>query len=433
MTDKKSNKRLTLIKGGDTRTYVSEEDIFNDRIHGTMKSRLQPRLIDLFCGAGGLTTGFSPLMGHDFQSVWANDFNEYATKTYNANFGNHCIVGDIVDLLQDPSIEIPQADIVIGGPPCQGFSLLNKNRDGDPRKQLWRPYMEVVRRSGAEIFVMENVPQLLGTSEHAEIIEMAHEMKFTVRWARLCAADYGVPQVRWRLVIVGCKFADPAVVFPPKRTNVPPPNQRRAFSEEDVPLINGAKPYRNVRDAIADLLPPRGTEVRDVAPPYDLHFGRNPTAMSVKRYKAIPEEGMNRFDLQQRALHLTPACWIRKKSGGTDLFGRLWWDKPSVTIRTEFFKPEKGRYLHPVQHRPITHREAARLQSFPDAFKFQGSKTEIAKQIGNAVPCALAARVADSVYALLLSKETVKCQTSSRKNSAAKSCPESRGKIASQN
>jgi len=132
-----------------------------------------------------------------------------------------------------------------------------------------------------------------------------------------------------------------------------------------------------------------------------LHFGRTPTPMSVKRYKAIPKAGMNRFDLQKRAPELTPKCWIRKKSGGTDLFGRLWWDKPAVTMRTEFYKPEKGRYLHPEQHRPITHREAARFQSFPDSFIFSGTKIEIAKQIGNAVPPLLAARIADIVYVLL--------------------------------
>jgi DNA (cytosine-5)-methyltransferase 1 len=167
--------------------------------------------------------------------------------------------------------------------------------------------------------------------------------------------------------------------------------------------------------------------VRDLDGPLDIHFGRTPTAISLKRYHAIPEEGMNRFDLQARAPEITPACWIRKKSGGTDLFGRLWWDKPSVTIRTEFFKPEKGRYLHPSQHRPITHREAARIQTFPDHFKFTGSKIEIAKQIGNAVPSLLAARIADSVFAMLMCKEG-KCLTSSRKSGAVKSCRKSPGK-----
>jgi DNA (cytosine-5)-methyltransferase 1 len=114
---------------------------------------------------------------------------------------------------------------------------------------------------------------------------------------------------------------------------------------------------------------------------------------------------MNRFDLQKIAPEITPQCWIRKTSGGTDLFGRLWWNRPAFTIRTEFFKPEKGRYLHPVQHRPITHREAARLQGFPDTFKFIGTKVDIAKQIGNAVPPPLAARIADVVCALLESNK----------------------------
>jgi DNA (cytosine-5)-methyltransferase 1 len=88
-----------------------------------------------------------------------------------------------------------------------------------------------------------------------------------------------------------------------------------------------------------------------------------------------------------------PECWKRKTKGGTDLFGRLWWDRPSVTIRTEFYKPEKGRYLHPEENRPITHREAARLQGFDDKFQFMGSKIEVGIQIGNAVPPPLAYRI----------------------------------------
>jgi DNA (cytosine-5)-methyltransferase 1 len=156
-----------------------------------------------------------------------------------------------------------------------------------------------------------------------------------------------------------------------------------------------------VRDAIGELPAPVGTEPTDEAPPLNLHFGRRPTETIVMRYKTVPAGG-NRFDLQEKRPDITPQCWLDKPTGGTDLFGRLWWDRPSVTIRTEFYKPEKGRYLHPDQHRPITHREAARLQSFPDQFKFIGSKTEIARQIGNAVPPALAARVADSVLAMWL-------------------------------
>ncbi|MDZ4688711.1 MAG: DNA cytosine methyltransferase [Planctomycetaceae bacterium] len=96
-----------------------------------------------------------------------------------------------------------------------------------------------------------------------------------------------------------------------------------------------------------------------------------------------------------------PECWKRKTKGGTDLFGRLWWDRPSVTIRTEFYKPEKGRYLHPVAHRPITHLEASLLQSFPEDFKFCGSKINVGIQIGNAVPPVFALAIAHHVAEMI--------------------------------
>jgi len=125
----------------------------------------------------------------------------------------------------------------------------------------------------------------------------------------------------------------------------------------------------------------------------DLHFGRAPRPESLERYRVVPAGG-NRFDLQRARPDITPRCWVEKPSGSTDIFGRLWWDRPSVTIRTEFFKPEKGRYLHPVAHRPITHFEACRLQGFDDDFRWRGSKISIARQIGNAVPIALAEALA---------------------------------------
>ena len=121
--------------------------------------------------------------------------------------------------------------------------------------------------------------------------------------------------------------------------------------------------------------------------------------MSIERYKTIPAEGEGRFDLAARRPDITPACWLRKKSGSTDVFGRLWWDRPAFTIRTEFFKPEKGRYLHPSEHRPITVREAARCMSFPDEFVFPDTQamTAVAKQIGNAVPPLLAQTIGKAV------------------------------------
>lgn len=401
-----NRKRKKLVRYG---TSLDSESVYRMREKELLARNgiKRYRVIDLFAGAGGMTLGFTESLGHIFTPVWSNDFNPYAARTYSVNFGLHCTTDDILEIVDKRISEIPKADVVIGGPPCQGFSLLNKQRNGDPRKQLWRPFLQIVEHAEAEIFVMENVPQLLGSAEHEQINEVAHDMGFKMAFAKLCAADYGVPQTRWRAFIIGCKFAHPGLFFPPKKTHRRPDDivTGLLFSDDFDSYVSRPKPWRTVRDAIADLPPPEGTEIRKELHPLDLHFGRTPTPLSLKRYQAVSKEGMNRFDLQRIAPDLTPACWIRKKHGGTDLFGRLWWDRPAFTIRTEFFKPEKGRYLHPCQHRPITHREAARLQSFPDSFIFTGSKIEIAKQIGNAVPPLLAARIADCVLVMLMSKE----------------------------
>ncbi|WP_426447294.1 DNA cytosine methyltransferase [Siccibacter colletis] len=350
------------------------------------------KVIDLFCGAGGLSCGFMKNEnGNYFESVLALDNDEAAIRTYNANFGEHGIVANIEEWIAENSI--PKADIVIGGPPCQGFSLLNKNREGDYRRALWEPYMDIIERSSASIFVMENVPGLLSSDEFQDIRERAEGMGFLLlNPSVLNTADYGTPQTRKRAIAIGIKngrfLLDNIPAFPP------------APSHQNPHKVGTLPAWLTVRDFIGDLPEPVGTEVRDIPPPLDLHFGRNPTALSQERYRAVPVGG-NRFDLQKNRPDITPACWIKKTSGGTDLFGRLWWDRPSVTIRTEFFKPEKGRYLHPEEHRPITHREAARLMSFPDNFIFLGTKTEIARQIGNAVPPAFAQKIASYVLNLM--------------------------------
>src|SRR3989338_5319195 len=219
-------KSFCRLSSSEYEIQADDEAIYTDRNKGLLvrETPIQYRLIDLFSGAGGLTLGFTKTFGQVFTPVWANDFNEYAAKTYNANFGNHCIVGDILEIVKKKINEIPKADVVIGGPPCQGFSLLNKNRRNDLRKQLWRPYLNVVAHCGAEIFVMENVPQLLGSQEFEEIAAKARSLGFKLAAGKLCAADYGVPQTRWRAFIIGCKFTDPKLFFPPKKTHQKPAN-----------------------------------------------------------------------------------------------------------------------------------------------------------------------------------------------------------------
>ncbi|MBQ0720683.1 MAG: DNA cytosine methyltransferase [Gammaproteobacteria bacterium] len=361
------------------------------------------RVVDLFCGAGGMTLGFvDDRYCGDFKSIFAIDNNIDAVNTYNKNFSenNHCVNGSVEDWLD--SGKVPKADVVIGGPPCQGFSLLNKKRIGDARRELWEPYMDIVEQSGATVFVMENVPGLLKSPEYLDISKRAHALGFEMLDPTvLNMADYGVPQTRKRAIVIGVKTADflskANFKFPPS------PTHRGPTVNSNLPL------WRSVKEYIGELpRRPKGVEIRSSdPPPLDLHFGRNPTDISKERYKTVPPGG-NRFDLQRKRPDITPQCWINKKSGGTDLFGRLWWDRPSVTIRTEFYKPEKGRYLHPSANRPITHREAARLMSFPDDFCFTGSKIEIARQIGNAVPPIFAGKIAEYISEVLSYRKKIK-------------------------
>jgi DNA (cytosine-5)-methyltransferase 1 len=327
-------------------------------------------LIDLFAGCGGLTRGF--LDSREYRSIFAVEWDADAAETYRRNFGDHVFAGPIerVD-------HFPAADVIVGGPPCQGFSPLNMRGVGLDRRTLWREYLRALDQAEPDAFVMENVPELLRSAEYDAFRGAADSLGFEIADGVLNAADFGVPQTRKRAIVIGSRLGLP---------DLPTPTHHRP---EAVPP--GGLRWRTVRDAIADLpAKPSGK---------DWHNPRNPKPMSLERYKTIPREGESRFELAERRPDITPACWLRKKTGSTDVFGRLWWDRPAYTIRTEFYKPEKGRYLHPKQHRPLTVREAARCMSFPDDFILpeDQSMTSIAKQIGNAVPPTLAQRIAETL------------------------------------
>ena len=302
---------------------TTDESIYYQRLSDGIPYQPSFRLIDLFCGAGGFSLGFSPLFGHHFQHVWMNDIEPAAVKTYRCNFESTGGHEDILKVAEHPE-DIPTADVVIGGPPCQGFSLLNKNRENDPRKQLWRPFMEIVRISHASVFVMENVPQLLGSEEYNRIKTLAQDRGFLVTSAKLCAADYGVPQTRWRAFIIGCNFEDPKQFFPPRKTHFDPAKGNPKSNLFDDEYIEKPAPWRTVHDVISDLPGPLPSYCAEMSPPLDLHFGRNPTPLSQKRYRVVCKEGMNRFDLQRLAPELTPSCWIKKPAAArisSDAYG----------------------------------------------------------------------------------------------------------------
>jgi DNA (cytosine-5)-methyltransferase 1 len=336
------------------------------------------RVIDLFAGCGGMTLGFQEA---GFRPVFAVEVDEDAADTYELNFGRHVARDDAGGPLRIEDVaSFPAADVVIGGPPCQGFSPLNMRAVGLSRRSLWREYLRALADADPSVFVMENVPELLRSAEYKHFKQAAEDdLRFRVEGRILNAADYGVGQTRRRAIVIGSRVG-----------SVPWPDQTH-WPAGEVPI--GGKRWRTFRDAVHGLpLQPTGEH---------WHNPRTPRPESVERYEAIPAEGEGRFELAARRPDITPACWLRKKSGSTDVFGRLWWDRPAFTIRTEFYKPEKGRYLHPSEHRPITVREAARCMSFPDSFKFpspdQQSMTSVARQIGNAVPPAMARRVAETI------------------------------------
>lgn len=332
------------------------------------------KVIDLFAGAGGMTLGF---VRQGFDPILAIEKEPDFAQTYAANFGAHVIVQDIADIVDAGGVQL-KADVVIGGPPCQGFSNLTGNKANDPRRSLWRFYMDVVVSSDCKVFVVENVPNLLTSVEGQAIIKHAKNLGFHVTSGKLLASEFGVPQNRRRAIIIGSKLGP---------VDLPKPNGNKMTVKQ---AFKGIPLKAKFTDAMKQ--PSQGK---------DLHVARNPTQISMQRYMLIPEGG-NRFDLERLAPELTPGCWLRKREGGTDLFGRLEWNGPArCTIRCEFFKPEKGRYLHPSEHRPITHWEAARLQTFPDDFKWYGTKTRIAAQIGNAVPPVFAEALAKHVRAHL--------------------------------
>lgn len=328
------------------------------------------RIMDLFAGGGGFSLGFRQA---GFSPVWACESDTAAAETYYVNFGLRP-AGDITAIN-----EFPSADVVTAGLPCQGFSTIGLREKHDPRNQLYEHLTRAVKGSGAMITVVENVPPFLKSDQAAALIKWMEGEGFLVAAGILSCEQFGIPQRRRRAFIVGDKRGPPAL---------PQPNGKAA----------------TLRTALRDIplyAPPGKPEKRTsggVAGPYyiaEMHRTIRPSRKSLARYRHIPPGG-GRGDIPEELL---PPCWAAKPNGARDVMGRLEWDKPSNTIRTVFYKPETGRHLHPSQPRPITHWEAARLQTFPDDFLWCGTKPSIAAQIGNAVPPEMARILAEGLTA----------------------------------
>ncbi len=397
--------------------------------------------IDLFAGAGGLSEGAylanDLLQKSDFSVLWANDIDKRCGETFLFNHPDSSFrLGDIREVCEhECERELGQGvDLIMGGPPCQGFSLvgtrLGTSKDlgrfiDDPRNNLYKEFVRFVDKFNPKFFIMENVPGLFSYKKGLikdQIIEDFSGVGYHVKVRILNAVNYGVPQYRERVFFIGNRLGIKERVHPtpthwPAQFN----GSMRDFLHTNMDLFDlkgpeflfydsekmegirsSLKPYVTFNEAISDLpkIPHRGgaEEMEYATPPqndYQIfmrrksnlvhnHTTRFQNELDLKRYKALREGGI--------AGELPAELQPHFKNGQfKDKYRKLYSDRPSYTIVAHLYK-DGNAFVHPdnSQNRSLSPREAARLQSFPDDFVFMGSRTDQFKQIGNAVPPLLA-------------------------------------------
>lgn len=320
----------------------------------------RPTCIDIFSGAGLFSSAF---MQAGFKLKLAVELDAIAAATYCRNVGDHVLVADVCK-----ASPTGNCDVLIAGPPCQGFSTLNRSRVDDPRKRLSYQVLRWSRVLRPKVIVIENVPGFLESYQWRRIARELRRDGFHVESFVLDAFDYGCPQYRRRSFTIANSFC----------VEVTPPRRRQHI--------------RTVREAWAELSETPNNE--------NHHYAPTPSDVAMARMQVIPPGGDKR-DVMQKAPQLTPPSWWRLNCEVTDAWGRMEWDKPCNTLRTALQNASKGRYIHPEQHRVISLREAARLHSIPDSWTFEGLPTQIARQIGNSVPPVLGRAIARTVLRIL--------------------------------
>jgi DNA (cytosine-5)-methyltransferase 1 len=329
--------------------------------------------IDSFSGAGGLSLGLSKA---GFEILFSFDIDELSIKTQKANtkyFNHEAVCADITQLnskqlMKKLGIKRGQLTLFAGGPPCQGFSIQRIGEDNDDRNNLVFEYMKKVIDFLPKFFLMENVPGIAGKRGKKileEALMLAEQNGYFIHRKILDAQDYGVPQRRKRLIVIGERMINGKLKF-------------------EFPKTNTKKV--TVRDVISKLpKPPNdGTEHREIS----LHRSDKLSKINLERIKFL-KPGQGREFLPEKLLadcHKIDS----KVIGHRNVYGRMYWDDVAPTITARFDSFTRGLFGHPEQHRSISLREGALLQTFPMDFNFYGNKVEVARQIGNAVPPKLA-------------------------------------------
>lgn len=364
-------------------------------------------MVDLFCGAGGLSLGFTQ---EGFVSVLANDIQECCVDTYSHNHPEtpytNILLGDINEII--PNIvkltDNQQIDIVVGGPPCQGFSTANRQRlIDDPRNHLYKSYVEVVDEVRPSFFVMENVKGMLSVAN--QVVEDFKKIGYTVSYKVLNAKDFGVPQNRERLIYIG------------NRINV---DNLTVFKEIDV-LADSISNYY-LKDALYGLKPLEALRIKNATTHVDEKTGSRimPALSDMNEYISLINQNRKivitcnhkaRYN-NDRDIEIYGRMLPGDKSDDPKIADIMPYKSRSHIFKDKYFKlePEKvcktitahmkfdcNMYIHPSQARGLTPREAARVQSYPDDYYFRGSFTKTYMQIGNSVPPLLGRAIASII------------------------------------
>lgn len=350
------------------------------------------KVLDLFAGVGGLSYGFA----HDdsFEIVAVNELLPDMAKAYSLNHPTvriyNCDIKDfgLKNLSEDLQIKKGDVDVIIGGPPCQAFSTVGKRLLDDPRGELFQEYYRILKELNPKVFLFENVKGLLSMQKGEllkTILSLFESLGYKVKYEVLNSADYGVPQIRERVIIIGTRLE--------QDFNYPKPTHGENL-----------KPYLTISDAISDLpfIKSNSKSFKYRSEPMNEfqrlmrlnapeklmnHSSPKNNDRLVKIMESLPDGGTPR-DLPEE---------LRPKSGFGNTYCRLWWDRPSTTITRNLSTPSSSRCIHPKAPRPLTTREGSRIQCFPDDYIFYGSRSSKNLQIGNAVPTFLSIALKDAI------------------------------------
>lgn len=343
--------------------------------------------IDLFAGCGGLTSG---LKAASINVVAAVEIDADAARSYRANHPEVVLFESDIRTISPADVlattGVSQIELIAGCPPCQGFTrLTERSKRREARNSLVRDYFRFVAELRPQVCMLENVPGLLRTSKGLHYFDELRrgltKLGYALTFEILELANYGVPQFRKRLVLVATKNAGYCL---PKPTHGPSSQSRR--------------PWATVRSAIEDLaVPPTRTQVEagTALPRPAWHYARAIAPIVQQRLRHALDGTHNRAEFPTE---LRLKCHSRTPKGFNDVYGVMEWDSPSPTITGGCTNASKGRFGHPAQPRPITAAEAARLQTFPRGYRFEGRGVEsVAAQIGNALPCRFAKVMGESI------------------------------------